>query len=111
MLWSGMRGTRNRARQLFRMAAFGLHHDLSPMGDHLRGMKSKTGPAAAQTATAHKIAIIFYTMVKNPVEYHASIRADRDIKREKRFDAKLKRQAHARGFDVIEVKREENIAA
>ena len=111
LLWSGLRGTRNRAGQLFRMAAFGLHHDLSPMGDHLRRMKSKTGPAAAQTATAHKIAIIFYTLVKNPVEYDASIRADRDIERERRCDAKLKRQAHARGFDVIKVKREENSAA
>ena len=51
------------------MAAFGLHHELSPMGDHLRRMKSKIRPAAAQTATAHKIAIIFYTMVKKQVEY------------------------------------------
>jgi len=52
VLWKGMRGTRNQAGQLFRMAAFGLHHELSPMGDHLRRMKSKIGPAAAQTATA-----------------------------------------------------------
>jgi hypothetical protein len=28
-------------------------------------MKAKLGPAAAITATAHKIAIIFYTMVRN----------------------------------------------
>jgi hypothetical protein len=69
VLWNGMRETRNRAGQLFRMAALGLHHDLTPMGDHLRRMQSKIGPAAAQTATAHKIAIIFYTMVKNQVEY------------------------------------------
>jgi hypothetical protein len=31
-------------------------------------MKSKLGPAAATTAAAHKIAIVFYTMVKNQVE-------------------------------------------
>ena len=74
-----MRGTHNRAGQLFRMAAFGLHHELSPMGDHLRRMKSKIGPAAAQTATAHKIAIIFYTMVKNQVEYDASIWAEHGV--------------------------------
>ena len=85
-----MRGTHNRAGQLFRMAAFGLHHELSPMGDHLRRMKSKIGPAAAQTATAHKIAIIFYTMVKNQVEYDASIWAERDAEREKRFEANSK---------------------
>ena len=41
-----------------------LHRDQTPMGDYLRRMKAKLGPAAATTATAHKIAIIFYTMVK-----------------------------------------------
>ena len=46
-----------------------LHHDRSPLGDYLRRMKSKMGPAGATTATAHKIAIIFYTMVKKQVEY------------------------------------------
>lgn len=109
VLWKGMRGTRNRAGQLFRMAAFGLHHELSPMGDHLRRMKSKIGPAAAQTATAHKIAIIFYTMVKKRVEYDASIWAQKDAEREKRFEAKLKRQAHARGYKLVKI--EENMAA
>jgi len=109
VLWSGMRGTRNRAGQLFRMAAFGLHHELSPMGDHLRRMKSKIRPAAAQTATAHKIAIIFYTMVKKQVEYDASIWAKRDAEREKRFEAKLRRQAQARGYKLVKI--EENIAA
>ena len=36
------------------------------------------GAAAATTATAHKIAIVFYTMVKKQVEYDASLRAQRD---------------------------------
>ena len=109
VLWKGMRGTRNRAGQLFRMAAFALHHDLTPMGDHLRRMKSKIGPAAAQTATAHKIAIIFYTMVKKQVEYDASIWTKRDAEREKKFEAKLKRQAHERGYKLVKI--EEDIAA
>ena len=109
VLWKGMRGTCNRAGQLFRMAAFGLHHDLTPIGDHLRRMKSKIGPAAATTATAHKIAVIFYTMVKNQVEYDASIWAKRDAEREKKFEAKLKRQAHERGYRLVKI--EENMAA
>jgi predicted lipoprotein len=91
------------------MAAFDLHRELSPMGDHLRRMKSKIGPAAAQTATAHKLAIIFYTMVKNQVEYDASIWAKRDAEREKRFEAKLKRQARDRGYKLVKI--DENIAA
>jgi hypothetical protein len=55
------------------MAAYSLHHDKSPMGDYLRRMKSRLGPVGATTATAHKIAIIFYTMVKKQVEYDATL--------------------------------------
>jgi len=51
------------------------------MGDYLRRMKAKLGPAAATTATAHKIAVIFYTMVKRQVEYDASLWAQRDSMR------------------------------
>ena len=64
VLWRGRRRVRNRAGHLFRLAAYSLHHDETPLGDYPRRMKSKLGPAGATTATAHKIAIIFYTMVK-----------------------------------------------
>ena len=36
-------------------------------------MKAKLGPQAATMATAHKIAVIFYTMIKNQVEYDETI--------------------------------------
>jgi hypothetical protein len=49
-------------------------------------MKAKLRPAAA--TTAHKIAIIFYMMVKNQVEYDASLLAQRDVICEKRLDAR-----------------------
>jgi transposase len=101
--WRGMRRVHNRAGELFRMAAYSLHHDKSPLGDYLRRMKSKLGPAGATTATAHKIAIIFYTMVKRQVEYDATLWAERDTQREKRFEAKLKRQAHQLGYKLIPI--------
>lgn len=103
VLWRGMRNTHNRAGQIFRMAAQGLHHDQTPMGDYLRRMKSKLGPAAAITATAHKIAVIFYTMVNNRVEYDATLWAQRDAQREKRFEEKLKRQALQRGYKLVPI--------
>ena len=101
--WRGMRRVHNRAGELLRMAAYSLHHDKSPLGDYLRRMKSKLGPAGATTATAHKIAIIFYTMVKRQVEYDATLWAERDTQREKRFEAKLKRQAHQLGYKLIPI--------
>jgi hypothetical protein len=61
-------------------------------------MKAKLGPAGAITAATRKIAIIFYTMVKNLVEYDESIWAHRDALREQRFDAKLCKQAAQRGY-------------
>jgi transposase len=101
VLWRGARRTKNRAGTLFRLAAYALHHDRSPLGDYLRRMKAKLGPAAATTATAHKIAIIFYTMVKNQVEYDASLWAHRDALREKRLDARLQKQAAQRGYKLV----------
>ncbi len=103
VLWRGRRRVKNPAGQLFRLAAYGLHHDQTPMGDYLRRMKTKLGPAAATTATAHKIAIIFYTMVKNQVEYDATRWAQRDTERDKRIEAKLKRQAQQRGYKLVPI--------
>ena len=101
VLWRGNRRVKNRAGTLFRLAAHSLHHNQTPMGDYLRRMKAKLGPAAAITATAHKIAIIFYTMVKNQVEYDDTLWAQRDLMREQRMEAKLHKQAAQRGYKLV----------
>jgi transposase len=103
LLWRGVRTVKNRAAQLFRMAAFSLHRSPTPLGNYLRRMKAKLGPLAATTATAHKIAVIFYTVVKNQVEYDESIWATRDAHREKRFEMKLKRQAKQLGYELVPI--------
>jgi hypothetical protein len=58
------------------------------MGQYLRRMKAKLGPAAA--TTAHKIAIIFYTMVRKQVEYQ-------------RLEARLQKQAAQRGYKLVPI--------
>ena len=103
LLWRGARKVKNRAGHLFRMAAYSLHHSLTPLGNYLRRMKAKLGPKAATMATAHKIAVIFYTMVKNQVEYDETIWDARDAQREKRLEAKLKRQAKQLGYELVPV--------
>jgi len=103
VLWRGARRTKNRAGTLFRLAAHSLHRDQTPMGDYLRRMKAKMGPAAATTATAHKIAIIFYTLVKKQAEYDASLWAQRDATREKRLEARLRKQAMQRGYKLVPI--------
>ena len=101
MLWRASRRTKNRAGTLFRLAAHSLHHDQTPMGDYLRRMKARLGPAAGTTATAHKIAIIFYTMVKNQVEFDMSLCARCDAVRETRLQARLHKQAAQRGYKLV----------
>ena len=66
-------------------------------------MKTKMGPKGAIMATAHKIAVIFYTMVKNQVEYDQTLWATRDAQREKRWEAKLKRQAKQLGYELVPI--------
>jgi len=66
-------------------------------------MKAKLGPSGAITATAHKIAVIFYTMVKNQVEYDETIWAAKDAEREKRLEARIKRQAKQLGYDLVPI--------
>jgi predicted kinase len=85
------------------MAAFSLHHSPTPLGNYLRRMKAKLGPKAATVATAHKIAVIFYTMVKKQVEYDETIWDTRDAQREKRLEAKLKRQAKQLGYELVPI--------
>ena len=77
------------------------HRSLTPLGNYLRRMKAKLGPQAATMATAHKIAVIFYTMIKNQVEYDETIWDARDAQREKKLQAKLKRQAKQLGYELV----------
>jgi hypothetical protein len=74
------------------------------MGNYLRRMKAKLGRSPAITATAHKIAVIFYTLVKNQAEYDETIWAARDSEREKRLERRLKRQAKQLGYELVPIK-------
>jgi len=91
------------------MAAYALHRSPTALGNYLRRMKSKLGPKAATTATAHKIAIIFYTIVTKQVEYDETIWAARDAQRNKRLEEKIKRQARQLGYKLVPL--EEKTAA
>ncbi len=73
VVWRGVREVNNRAGQLFRMAASALHHSATPLGQFLRRMKARLGAPGGITATAHKMARIFYAIVSQQVEYDETI--------------------------------------
>jgi len=63
------RRVRNRAAQALRVAAQSLHRSKTALGAYYRRMRSRLGPAKAITATAHKLAILIYRMLKYGMDY------------------------------------------
>ncbi|NOR80597.1 MAG: IS110 family transposase, partial [Methyloprofundus sp.] len=59
----------NRAAAAFRLAAFGLLNSQSALGAYCRRQRTRLGAPKAITATAHKLARTFYSMLKNGTEY------------------------------------------
>lgn len=91
----------NRAARVFRMAAYGLHHAKSALGAYYRRMRAKLGAPKAITATAHKLARLFYSML-------ATKRSFADIGQEayeRQFQARrltgLQRAAKQLGFQLV----------
>jgi transposase len=60
---------KHRAGQTLRIAANALHHNKSELGDFFRRKQAKGGPSKAILATATKIAISIYMMIKNKTPY------------------------------------------
>lgn len=61
--------TGNYAASALRMAASTLHHSHSALGAFFRRMKARIGAPKATTATAHKLAIIIFNMIRNQIEF------------------------------------------
>ena len=64
-----MRRKANRATQAFRAAANSLQKSNTWLGDFFRRMKAKGGNKYAIIATARKLAIIYYKMITEKVEF------------------------------------------
>jgi transposase len=101
VVYTAVRAINNRVGQLFRQAANSLHHSGTAMGEYLRRMKAKLGARAGITATAHRIARIFYAMVTQAVEYDETLWQKQDAERQRRSEARLKRQAHKLGYQLL----------
>jgi transposase len=63
------RKVRNRAAAALRVAAQSLHKSKTALGAFYRRLRARLGPAKATTATAHKLAILIYRMLKYGLQY------------------------------------------
>jgi transposase len=91
----------NRAAQAFRLAAQTLERAQCATGAFFRRIKSRQGRAVAIKATAHKLATIFYTMLKTRTPYHdAGVDYYEERYRERLFHS-LQKKAAALGFHLM----------
>ena len=91
----------NRATQAFRMAAASLYRSQTALGAFYRRIKSRSGGQQAVTATAHKIARIYYAMLSQGTSYlELGQKAYEQRYKERRIDH-LKLQAKSLGFQLV----------
>jgi transposase len=91
----------NRAANAFRMAAQTLSRSQSALGAFYRRMKARLGGPKAITATAHKIARIFYHIwAKGDAYIDPGVETYEQKYRERMLD-QLQRKAQSLGFDLV----------
>lgn len=93
----------HRAATALRRAAQSLWHSDSALGAFFRRMKARLGPAAAITATAHKLARLLYFMLTRKQTY---VDPGGEAYEQRHHDAavkSLKRRAHTLGFQLLDL--------
>ncbi len=106
VLNSRTRKSKNRAAQAFRMAAQSVSRSHSALGAFYRRMYAKYGGGAkAITATVHKIARIFYFMLKHKQDYKDPGQEYYEQKHKERIIKTLKRKAKALGLELVPAQR------
>lgn len=92
---------KSRAALALRQAAQTLERSDNYLGQFFRRMRARLGRAGAITAVAHKLARIFYAMVRKGQAYDESLLAKADTRQRERQEAKLRRQAREMGFQLV----------
>ncbi len=95
--------TKNRAALALRMAAQGLHHSQTFLGEYYRRMRARLGAPKAITATAHKLARIIYHLLTRRQAYDESIFIVQEIRFRQRKEGRLRAQARELGFQLVPV--------
>jgi transposase len=95
--------TANYAASTLRMAASTLHRSESALGAFLRRLKARLGTPKAITATAHKLAIIIFKMLKHGVAYIETGQDYYEKQYRQRIVKNLSLRAKSLGFNLVEM--------
>lgn len=102
ILSSRTRTVVNRAADALRLAAQTLYRSQSALGAYHRRLKARLGAPKAITATAHKLARIFYRMLKFGQNFVAVELEVYEQKFKERIIKNLQKKAQALGFALVE---------
>jgi transposase len=95
--------TGNYAASALRMAASTLHHSDSALGAFFRRLKTRIGAPKATTATAHKLSIIIFNMIKNQIEFDETGADYYEKQYRDRLIKNLNHRAKMLGFELKEI--------
>jgi hypothetical protein len=100
LLSSRSRKTKNRAAAMFRLAAQGAMQSKTAVGAFIRRLKARLGAPTAINAGAHKIARLFYRMLKFGASYVEQGQNYYEEKYKERLLRNLSRRAKEFGFKL-----------
>jgi transposase len=93
--------TRNRAKQALRIAAAAIGKTQTALGAFYRQIRSRSGGIQAITATAHKIARIYYSMLKSKTAFAELGQQGYEEKYRDRRLKGLTKQARSLGYELV----------
>lgn len=93
----------NRATVVFRMAAYAAGKSQTALGAYYRRLKTRIGAPKAITATARKLACIFYRLLKFGNEYIEKGMDYYETRYKDRVIKNLKNRAQEFGYNLIEI--------
>jgi len=101
VLKNSTRKVAGRASDAFRMAASSLKHSDCHLGDFYRRIRARAGAPKAVTATARKLAVVFYHMVRDGKPYKEPDMNRLKMERTRRLVENLKRSVGRIGFKLV----------
>lgn len=100
VLSSRTRRTKNRAAALLRLAATTIGRSQTALGAFYRRLASRIGKAKAVTATARKIAVLFYNVLRHGWVYQDPGADYYEARYHQRILRNLQRRAQSLGFEL-----------
>ncbi len=102
LLSSATQPSANRAARYFRMAVMSLGRTDHQLGAFYRRLAMRIGKAKAITATARKLAVLFYRTLRDKQPYRPQTAADYDAGQHARALRALRHRAKALGCQLVE---------